>query len=92
MPSLFLIGGYRVFFWSNEGNEAIHVHVRKGAPSSRSTKLWLTRQGGCIVASNGAHIPQSTLNDLMDIIAAQFDYICLKWKEFYVVGEIHFYC
>ncbi|WP_143758282.1 MULTISPECIES: DUF4160 domain-containing protein [Enorma] len=27
MPSLFLVGGYRSFFWSNENNEPVHVHV-----------------------------------------------------------------
>lgn len=30
LPSLFKIGGYRVFFWSNEGCEPVHVHVCKG--------------------------------------------------------------
>lgn len=92
MPSLFLVGGYRVFFWSNEGNEPIHVHVCKGVPSATSTKIWLTRQGGCIVADNSAHIPRNVLNELTDIIAAQFDYICSKWKDFYLAGEITFYC
>lgn len=37
LPSLFLIGGYRVFFWSNEAGEPVHVHVRKGAPYARMT-------------------------------------------------------
>ena len=27
VPSLFKIGGYTVYFWSNENNEPIHVHV-----------------------------------------------------------------
>ncbi|WP_345788314.1 DUF4160 domain-containing protein [Desulfosporosinus orientis] len=34
MPSLFLIGEYLVYFWSNENNEPIHVHVGKGKPSA----------------------------------------------------------
>lgn len=29
MPTLFIIFGYRFFFWSNE-HEPIHVHVAKG--------------------------------------------------------------
>ena len=51
LPSLFLVGGYRVFFWSNENGEPIHVHVCKGVPSPNATKLWLTREGGCIVSA-----------------------------------------
>ena len=92
MPSLFYIGGYRVFFWSNENGEPIHVHVCKGAPSEKSTKIWLTRQHGCIVANNGARIPAKTLDDLCEIIAAQHDQICAKWKEFFFVNDINYYC
>ena len=29
LPSLFKIHGYAVFFWSNENDEPIHVHVMK---------------------------------------------------------------
>ncbi len=32
VPSLFRVGGYLVFFWSNENGEPIHVHVVKGKP------------------------------------------------------------
>lgn len=48
LPSLFQIGGYKVFFWSNENNEPIHVHVGKGKPSSNATKIWITSAGGCM--------------------------------------------
>ena len=92
MPSLFLVGGYRVFFWSNENGEPIHVHVCKGAPSPNATKLWLTSEGGCILASNGSEITQPALNEMMDIISAQFFLICAKWKEFFLVDTIMFYC
>ena len=92
MPSLFFVGGYRVFFWSNENGEPIHVHVCKGAPSPNATKLWLTSEGGCILASNGSKIHQPALNEMMDIISAQFFLICAKWKEFFLVDTITFYC
>lgn len=92
MPSLFFIGGYRIFFWSNESNEPIHVHICKGTPSANATKIWLTSQGGCIIANNGSKIPQSDLNELMDVISAQFPMICEKWKAFFLVDTIKFYC
>ena len=42
MPSIFTIGGYTVFFWSNENNEPIHVHIGRGKPTSNATKIWIT--------------------------------------------------
>ena len=90
--SLFRVGGYLVFFWFNENGEPIHVHVVKGKPSPNTTKVWLTRSGKCIVANNASKIPQSDLNELLDIISAQFFMICQKWKEHFCVDEIRYYC
>ncbi len=92
MPSLFTILGYKVYFWSNEGLEPIHVHISKGRPSPNSTKIWLTKNGGCILASNSDLIPEKDLNQLMEIIEAQFFMICLEWKKHFLVDEIKFYC
>ena len=44
------------------------------------------------MASNGSKIPQATLNELVDIVSAQFFLICAKWKELFAVDEIEFYC
>jgi hypothetical protein len=30
MPTILLVRGWRLFFSSNEGNEPMHVHARKG--------------------------------------------------------------
>jgi hypothetical protein len=40
MPTVFRNGGFRLFFYSNEGNprEPVHVHVERG---SGEAKLWL---------------------------------------------------
>lgn len=92
MPSLFTVCGYKIYFWSNENNEPIHVHVSKGQPVPNSTKIWLTRDGGCILAENGSRIPKSELNKLMEFISAQFFLICAEWKKFFIVDKITFYC
>ena len=92
MPNLFTVSGYKVFFWSNEKNEPIHVHISKGRPSPNSTKIWLTRAGGCIVANNKSGIPQKELDELLEFISAQFFLICSEWKRFFVVDQIKFYC
>ena len=81
MPSLFQIGGYKVFFWSNENNEPIHVHIANGKPTSNATKVWITSLGGGIVANNNSKIPQNELNELLEVISAQFFMICDAWKK-----------
>ena len=92
LPNLFTVSGYKVFFWSNENNEPIHVHISKGKPTANATKLWITKNGGCILANNGSDIPPRELNELMSFISAQFFLICSEWKKHFVVDEITFYC
>ena len=92
VPNLFRVGGYLVYFWSNENGEPIHVHIGKGKPSPNATKVWLTSTGRCIAANNGSKIPQSDLNELLDVISAQFFLICAKWHEHFCVDEIKFFC
>ena len=92
MPKLFTVSGYIVYFWSNEEGEPIHVHVSKGRPTPNATKIWLTRTGGCIVASNGSQNASKELNELMEFISAQFFIICARWKQFFVTDTIKFYC
>ncbi len=91
LPNLFTVSGYKIYFWANEMGEPIHVHVSKGHPVEDSTKIWITKAGGCIVASNGSHIPQKELNELLEFISAQYFLICAAWKQFFVVDEIKYY-
>lgn len=72
MPKLFTVSGYIVYFWSNEEGEPIHVHVSKGRPTPNATKIWLTRTGGCIVASNGSQI--ELVNGIY--FSSVFPYLC----------------
>ena len=72
MPSLFRIGGYLVYFWSNENFEPIHVDISKGKPNPNATKVWLTASGGCILANNSSKIPLKELNNILEVIAAQY--------------------
>ena len=70
LPNLFTVSGYKIYFWSNENNEPFHVHISKGKPSPDSTKVWLTKKGGCILANNESQIPKKELNQLMEFISA----------------------
>lgn len=92
MPSIFELYGYKVFFWSNENSEPIHVHVSKGRPVPNSTKVWLTKRGGCILANNNSKIPDKDLNSIMETVASNYFYIISKWKETYQLDDVKFYC
>lgn len=92
MPSIFEIIGYKIYFWSNENNEPIHVHVSKGNPVANSTKVWLTKSGGCILANNNSKISQNDLNKLLPIISKHYFLIVSKWKEYYNINDVKFYC
>lgn len=43
---------YKIYFWSKENEEPIHVHVSKGKPIVNSIKIWLTKSGRCILSNN----------------------------------------
>ena len=92
LPNILELHGYKIYFWSNESNEPIHVHISKGIPKGNSTKIWLTKTGGCVLANNNSKIPKSDLTDIMKIISSNFLYIVAKWKTVYGTDEIKFYC
>jgi len=92
LPRLFRIGQYVIFFWSDEKSEPIHVHIGIVNPSPNSTKIWLTKRGGCIVAHNKSRIPQTDIRELFEVIQDNFFYICGEWQKYFKINNIAFYC
>lgn len=43
MPKVFSVGRFDFFFYSNEGHEPIHIHVRSGSAGNPegTAKFWL---------------------------------------------------
>ena len=70
MPNLFTIGSYKVFFWSNENDEPIHVHIADHNPKANSTKVWITKRGRTLVCNNNSQIPSKDLRKLLVFIEA----------------------
>ena len=77
---------------SNENQEPIHVHISKGVPVANSTKIWITKSGGCIIANNNSKIGDKDLRELLEIIANNYFLIISKWKQHFPKEEIKFYC
>lgn len=68
------------------------MHISKGKSSINSTKVWITKTGGCILANNNSKIPEKELNRLLENIPLYYFKIVSKWKETYGQDELRFYC
>ena len=77
MPVVFRERGFRVFFYSDEGDprEPLHVHVHK---ASADAKFWLSEE--VTVAYNAGFDPR-TLAWLLERITAQRVMIEEAWHE-----------
>lgn len=92
LPNILELMGYKIYFWSSEYKEPIHVHISKGKPVQNSTKVWLTKSGGCILANNKSNISSKDLSELLDTIANNYFYIISAWKKHFPDEEVKFYC
>ena len=70
--------GYCFFFYSNEGDEPVHVHVAKGSPSENNAKFWI-RGDEVILEHNKAQIPQSDLNKIKKYISLNKKEVVFSW-------------
>ncbi|MDO4647718.1 MAG: DUF4160 domain-containing protein [Eubacteriales bacterium] len=85
MPQIFKVGAYLIYFGANENDpvEPIHVHVSEGVPSENATKIWITKNGRCLLCHNNSQIPKRKLRDIMDIIEARHTDIESKWIKYF---------
>jgi len=74
MPTVLLINGYRFFFFSNERNEPIHIHIEKG---EKYAKFWIDP---LFVAINYGFISKE-LREISEIIDKNEILIRDKWNE-----------
>lgn len=77
MPTLFRFDGFRVFFYSNEGDprEPAHVHVMGGGGEA---KFWLRPD---VTLARSAGFDARTLRRLAQVIEARRDQIERGWHE-----------
>ena len=74
MPTVLRIKGYRFFFFSNEGNEPVHIHVESG-------------DGYCKFWVNPVYLAYSTgynsaeLNKIRRLVEQHSNQIEEKWHE-----------
>lgn len=74
MPTVLRWGRYRVFFYSNEGGEPPHVHVRAG---NREVKIWLE---DLTIAVN-FRFPAHELSDIIRELEARRVELLEAWHD-----------
>lgn len=74
MPTVLRVGRYRFFFFSNEGREPPHIHVKADADEA---KYWLDPVQ--LAANYGFHA--SALNDIERLIVEHRDQLWEAWNE-----------
>lgn len=79
MPTVLFIMGWRLFFYSNEGNEPIHVHCKKG---DKECKIWLEIETFDLKEAFSYNMTTKEKRDIKKIIYQHFDYIVEQWNEF----------
>ncbi|MFA4967144.1 MAG: DUF4160 domain-containing protein [Candidatus Margulisiibacteriota bacterium] len=79
MPTIFVIDGYRFFFFSNEGTEPKHVHVEK---AEKTAKFWLNP----VMLVSNYKFNSSELRKIEGIIEERKDEIEVKWDEYFSIG------
>ncbi len=80
MPTLFILFGFRFFFWSNE-HEPIHVHISKGDAEAKYEVESL-----CLVENFG--FKKNELRMIESIFDENRDIIIGRWNEHFKKGGI----
>jgi hypothetical protein len=79
MPTILFISGWRFFFYSNESNEPIHIHVEKG---EKSCKYWLDTKNFGVSEAFTRGMNSKDKRQVIKIIIANFEYIEKEWTKY----------
>jgi hypothetical protein len=78
MPTILLIQGWRLFFYSNERDESMHVHARK---EETECKYWINSEVYEIEEAWSFNLTSHLRREIRRIIFDHFDLIVGKWRE-----------
>ena len=78
MPTVLLVQGWRFFFYSNEGNEPMHVHAVKG---DAECKYWLYPNLFDIAEEFEYNCSPRLRREVRQIIFEHFDRITAAWED-----------
>ena len=76
MPTIFTKNGFRFFFYSEEGNKPIHVHVNDG---SALAKFWISPE---VQLASNIGLKSQEIKKAKKLIKENLSLIEEKWNEF----------
>ena len=74
MPTVLRFGPYRFFFFSNEGREPPHIHVKAG---SDQAKFWLEP----VALASNYGFNDRELNEVSDLVEGHLNELLEAWHE-----------
>jgi hypothetical protein len=80
MPTILLILGWRLFFYSNESHEPLHIHAQKG---DMECKYWLMSETFEIEEVFSFNLNPGAKREIRKIIFEHFDYIIDEWNKYF---------
>ena len=79
MPTVLVIFGWRLFFYSNEGLEPIHIHAEKG---DMECKFWIMVDEVEIKEAFSYNLNPASKREIKKIIYQHFDIIVDSWNSY----------
>jgi len=76
MPTILRVGRFRLFFFSNEGQESAHIHVKAGDDEA---KFWLDPVQ--LAANYGFNGP--SLRQVQRLVEEHRDELLEAWNEYF---------
>lgn len=76
MPTIAQIGPYRLFFYSSDRNEPVHVHVER---EDKVAKVWLDP----VALEQSGGFGRKEISDVLDIVSQHEKSILRSWNEFF---------
>lgn len=80
MPTILFIYDWRLFFYSNEGSEPMHVHAQKG---ETECKFWILADEVEIREVFAYNMTSAARREVKKIIYQHFDLIVNSWNNYF---------
>jgi len=77
MPTVLIVNGFRFYFYSNENNEPIHIHVEK---AEGCAKYWLHPN---IIEEYSYGFTKKQRKDILKIVINNSTELITAWNEYF---------
>jgi hypothetical protein len=76
MPTVFKIGKFRFFFFSNEGSETMHIHIES---DEKYAKFWLEP----VQLARSIGYSAKELNEIRGLVLENLGLFKERWNEYF---------